>query len=142
MSSRSVRPRSYPRPVQWLYSLYVFLGPAKIVPGSDLRCLCLVRPAESAVLEPLNFASCRYNVKASLQVVNRFLLMPSSISTAKFAQGGQLFARMKLNADISEDTSHGRLILQNVSTVYLAPYDENNPEREPDIVSKTLRSYL
>ncbi len=82
-----------------------------------------------------NFIFCRYNVKASLQLVNRFLLMPSSISTAKFAQGGQLFARMKLNADISEDTSHGRLILQNVNTVYLAPYDENNPTREPEIVS-------
>ena len=48
--------------------------------------------------------------------------MPSTVSTAKFAQGGELFARMKLNSDLSEDTSQGRLVLQNVSTVYLAPH--------------------
>lgn len=65
--------------------------------------------------------------------------MPSTVSTAKFAQGGELFARMKLNSDLSEDTSQGRLVLQNVSTVYLAPHDstasENNPDYQPQTVS-------
>ncbi len=84
------------------------------------------------------FVTCRYNVKASLQMVNRFLLMPSSVSTAKFAQGGELFARMKLNSDLSEDTAHGRLILQNVNTVYLAPYDPNKEETtDPRLVSQS-----
>ena len=78
----------------------------------------------------------RFNVKATLQLVDRFMLMPGTVSVAKFAQGGQLFARMKLNSDVSEDTSHGRLILQNVQTVLLAQCDlEDEDSHEPDVVS-------
>ena len=56
----------------------------------------------------------RFNVKTALQLVNRFLLVPSSsLSGAKYAQGGELFARMKLEDDLSEDSVRGRLILQN-----------------------------
>ena len=73
-------------------------------------------------------------------MVNRFLLMPSSVSTAKFAQGGELFARMKLNSDLSEDTAHGRLILQNVNTVYLAPYDPTK-EKDPEMVSNLYTAW-
>lgn len=73
----------------------------------------------------------KYNVKSALQLVDRFMLMPSAVSTAKFAQNGELFARLTLNAELSEDTSHGRLILQNISTVYLAPYDASRPQETP-----------
>ena len=76
----------------------------------------------------------RYNVKGQLQCVDRFMLMPSTVSTAKYAQNGELFARMKLNSDISEDTSYGRLILQNVHTVYLAKCDAKDGG-EPETVS-------
>lgn len=40
-------------------------------------------------------------------------------STAKYAHNGELFALMSLGKDISEDTSAGRLILNNCSTIYL-----------------------
>ena len=74
-------------------------------------------------------------MKGQLQCVDRFLLMPSSLSTAKYAQNGELFARIKLNSDISEDTAYGRLILQNVHNVYLAKYQPKDPDAEPDKVA-------
>ena len=58
------------------------------------------------------------------------MLMPSTVTVAKFAQGGELFAQMRLVSDISEDTAQGRLILQNVSHVYVAPYDPKLEEQE------------
>ncbi|XP_014678859.1 PREDICTED: probable helicase with zinc finger domain [Priapulus caudatus] len=70
----------------------------------------------------------RYNVTTKLQIINRYLLMPSTVSTAKYAQGGELFARMKLIAEISEDTAAGRLLLNNVQTVVLAPL---SPDGKP-----------
>ena len=76
-----------------------------------------------------SFLPCRYNIKAFIQVVNSFMLIPSSLSTAKYAQSGELFARLKLNSDLSEDTSHGRLVLQNVSTVYLTRDMDSDPEK-------------
>ena len=78
----------------------------------------------------------RYNVKAALQLVSSFLLVPSTFGSAKFAQSGELFARIKLTSSLSEDTAHGRLILQNVQTVYLAPYNPRaKKEEEPKTVS-------
>ncbi len=74
---------------------------------------------------------------ASLQLVTRFMLMPSTVQTAKFVQNGELFARMKLNAEISEDTAEGRLILQNVRCLHLAPHDAKKPaNHEPDKVRR------
>ena len=58
------------------------------------------------------------------------MLMPSTVTVAKFAQGGELFAQMRLMSDISEDTAQGRLILQNVSHVYVAPYNPKQEESE------------
>ena len=63
------------------------------------------------------------------------MLMPSTVSTAKFAQNGELFAKLRLNSDLSEDTSHGRLILQNINTVYVAPYNPLKQEESPGKVS-------
>ena len=68
-------------------------------------------------------------MKSSLQIVDRFLLMPSMLSNARFAQNGELFARLKLVSDISEDTLQGRLILQNVFTVLLAPSDKKKQQQ-------------
>ena len=57
----------------------------------------------------------------SLQLVNRFLLMPGSLSSAKYTRDGELFARLKLEDVLSEDSSAGRLILQNAQTAWVAP---------------------
>lgn len=58
--------------------------------------------------------------------------MPSTVSTAKYAQGGELFARMKLIAEISEDTAAGRLLLNNVQMVLLAQYNPNPDAKAKD----------
>ncbi|XP_066992775.2 probable helicase with zinc finger domain isoform X2 [Anabrus simplex] len=65
----------------------------------------------------------RYNLTAKLHLADCYLLAPSgmSTSTAKYAHLGELFALMNLGKDISEDTSAGRLILNNCTTVLLAP---------------------
>lgn len=64
----------------------------------------------------------KFNITTSLQLVNRFLLMPGSLSAAKFAQDGELFARMKLEDDLSVDSVAGRLILKSTNLVWLAPH--------------------
>lgn len=66
---------------------------------------------------------------AKLHVVNCYLLAPNGManSTAKYAHNGELFALMSLGKDVSEDTSAGRLILNNCSTVYLA--SAKNPSK-------------
>ncbi|XP_070187827.1 probable helicase with zinc finger domain isoform X2 [Littorina saxatilis] len=63
----------------------------------------------------------RFNVTGDLQLVNRFLLMPGALSSAKYTREGELFARLKLEDVLSEDSSAGRLILQNAQTAWVAP---------------------
>lgn len=65
----------------------------------------------------------RYNLSTRLKLANCYLLSPSGVaaSTAKYAHNGELFALMSLGKDVSEDTSAGRLILNNCTTVLLAP---------------------
>ena len=82
----------------------------------------------------LDFMFYRYNITTSLQLVNRFLLMPGALSTAKFAQDGELFARMKLEDDLSVDSVAGRLILQNCNLVWLAPHKESKKQHTPSKV--------
>lgn len=64
----------------------------------------------------------RYNLRTKLQIVSNYLLTPSGMatSTAKYAHSGELFAILVLGKDVSEDTSAGRLILNNCTTVYIA----------------------
>ncbi|KAI8742129.1 helicase with zinc finger domain [Biomphalaria glabrata] len=71
----------------------------------------------------------RFNVTTSLQLVNRFLLMPSLLPTAKYAHGGELFARMKLEDDLSEDSMAGRLILQSSNIAWIADAKKERPEK-------------
>ena len=65
----------------------------------------------------------------SLQLVNRFLLMPSTLSTAKYAHDGELFARMKLEDDLSEDSMGGRLVLQSSHVAWVAEAKKERPEK-------------
>lgn len=63
----------------------------------------------------------RYNLTAKLCLADCYLLAPSGVatSTAKYAHSGELFALMNLGKDVSEDTSAGRLILNNCTTVLI-----------------------
>ncbi|XP_075224399.1 helicase with zinc finger isoform X2 [Lycorma delicatula] len=73
----------------------------------------------------------RYNLTAPLRLANCYLLSPSGVaaSTAKYAHNGELFALMNLGKDISEDTSAGRLILNNCTTVLLAPAKKDSENK-------------
>ncbi|XP_017768424.1 PREDICTED: probable helicase with zinc finger domain isoform X2 [Nicrophorus vespilloides] len=65
----------------------------------------------------------RYNVNTKLMIIHSYLLCPNSTasSTAKYSSCGELFALMHLGKDLSEDTSAGRLILNNCTTILLSP---------------------
>lgn len=65
----------------------------------------------------------RYNLTTNIQVTTTYTLSPSGMatSTAKYAHSGELFALLSLGSkDVSEDTSAGRLILNNCTSVYLS----------------------
>lgn len=64
----------------------------------------------------------RYNLTTKLQITNNYLLSPSGMatSTAKYSHSGELFALLALGKDVSEDTSAGRLILNNCASVYIS----------------------
>lgn len=80
----------------------------------------ILAPAE-AQKHALRCVVYRFNVSASLQLVNRFLLMPGALSSAKYTREGELFARLKLEDVLSEDSMAGRLILQNAQIAWVAP---------------------
>ncbi|XP_055529882.1 probable helicase with zinc finger domain isoform X2 [Wyeomyia smithii] len=67
----------------------------------------------------------RYNLTTRLTIATNYLLTPSGMatSTAKYSHSGELFALMKLGKDVSEDTSAGRLILNNCQAVLIASKD-------------------
>ena len=78
-------------------------------------------------------ANFRFNIlRIELELVKSFMLTPAAKPTAKYAHEGELFARMDLTSDISEDTSHGRLILQNAHTVLIAPAAADTADKSPD----------
>lgn len=64
----------------------------------------------------------RYNLTTKLQITSTYLLSPSGMatSTAKYSHSGELFALLALGKDVSEDTSAGRLILNNCTSVYIS----------------------
>ncbi|XP_071814832.1 probable helicase with zinc finger domain isoform X3 [Apostichopus japonicus] len=62
----------------------------------------------------------KYNVRTSLHIISSFLLVPSRGAGARYAQGGELFALLKLNNQLSSDTMGGRLILNNCNSALLA----------------------
>lgn len=47
--------------------------------------------------------------------------MPGALSSAKYTREGELFARLKLEDVLSEDSMAGRLILQNAQIAWVAP---------------------
>ncbi len=55
-----------------------------------------------------------------LRLCQRYTLVSMSAdSVTKFARQNELFAWLELRDELSEDTKHGRLILDNVTSVIL-----------------------
>lgn len=83
----------------------------------------------------------RYNLSTKLTITTNYLLTPSGMatSTAKYSHSGELFALMTLGKDVSEDTSAGRLILNNCTMVYLSA---SLPAGEPVEDKKRKVSYF
>lgn len=69
----------------------------------------------------------RYNLTTKLKITSNYILTPAGMatSTAKYSLSGELFALMTLGKDISEDTSAGRLILSNCSSVHISALQNN-----------------
>lgn len=82
----------------------------------------------------------RYNLTTKLRITSTYLLAPSGMatSTAKYAHSGELFALMTLGKDISEDTSAGRLILNNCTSVYISDMGGTPAESEKRKVYEAL----
>ncbi|CAG5131356.1 unnamed protein product [Candidula unifasciata] len=76
----------------------------------------------------------RFNVTTSLQIVDRYLLIPSNLSAAKYAHGGELFARMKLEDDLSEDSMAGRLILQSSNVAWVTDGKKERPDKVYEVI--------
>jgi len=62
-----------------------------------------------------------FNALIKVQLASRYLMSasPSNSSTAKYARAGELFGRIELNSELSEDSQAGRLILTKCSSILL-----------------------
>merc|ERR1719228_2623183 len=62
-----------------------------------------------------------FNALLKVQLASRYLLAasPSNSSTAKYARPGELFGRIELNSELSEDSQAGRLILTKCTSILL-----------------------
>ena len=74
----------------------------------------------------------QFNVVSKLQVISKYLLTPTSSnsSTAKYARPGEMFGKMKLGNNLSEDTPAGRLILTNCPTLFISVTKKEVKTRE------------
>lgn len=62
----------------------------------------------------------RFNIKTTLQITSGYMLLPSTVSTAKYSRPGELFGKLELSSEISEDSHHGRLVLSNCNSMLVA----------------------
>lgn len=67
----------------------------------------------------------RFNIKTTLQITSGYILLPSTVSTAKYSRPGELFGKLELSSEISEDSHHGRLVLSNCNSMLVAPVRDN-----------------
>ena len=84
----------------------------------------------------------RFNIKTTLQITNSYLLLPSTAATAKYSRPGELFGKLELSSEISEDSLHGRLVLSNCNTILVSPVlesPENGSAEGGKDVSKPVR---
>lgn len=69
----------------------------------------------------------QFNVKTKLSIIRHYLLTPTSTnsSTAKYARPGELFGKLTLSGSLSEDTTAGRLILTNCTSMMIMDAKNN-----------------
>lgn len=86
----------------------------------------------------------KYNLTTSLRIAHSYLLSPNGManSTAKYSNSGELFALLNLSRDISEDTSAGRLIMNNCITVLLAPDYSEDDDCEFNKIDKAYEALI
>merc|ERR1719376_56596 len=62
-----------------------------------------------------------FNALIKVQLASRYLMSasPSNSSTAKYARPGELFGRIELNSELSEDSQAGRLILTKCTSLLM-----------------------
>ncbi|KAK3583585.1 hypothetical protein CHS0354_039403 [Potamilus streckersoni] len=81
----------------------------------------------------------KYNVTTTLKLLDKFLLIPGTMSTAKYTHDGELFGKMTLDEDLSEDSVGGRLILQNSNVAWMTPRDSKDDQHKlPEKVYEIL----
>lgn len=68
----------------------------------------------------------RFNIKTTLQITSGYMLLPSTVSTAKYSRPGELFGKLELSSEISEDSHHGRLVLSNCNSMLVAPVSDTS----------------
>jgi len=114
---------------QFLYQNYPMPQPASFRPSRAViehsltklnykqRMHDLLYIEEMAQFEQIS----HFNVKVTLKIINKYLLCPTSTnsSTAKYARPGEMFGSMSLRGSLSEDTTAGRLILTNCTSLLL-----------------------
>lgn len=68
----------------------------------------------------------RFNIKTTLQITSGYMLLPSTVSAAKYSRPGELFGKLELSSEISEDSHHGRLVLSNCNSMLVAPVSNSS----------------
>ncbi|KAK4291927.1 hypothetical protein Pmani_035272 [Petrolisthes manimaculis] len=80
----------------------------------------------------------RFNIKTTLQITNSYLLLPSTASTAKYSRPGELFGKLELTSEISEDSHHGRLVLANCNSMLVSPVLHNQKKGRRNVASTEI----
>lgn len=72
-----------------------------------------------------------FNLKSYLHLSKSYLIMPYSVSVANYALAGELYAKLDLSSEVSEDSPQGRLILNNCNSVFVAKTDFSDSANAP-----------
>ncbi|KAM7296200.1 putative helicase with zinc finger domain [Ixodes scapularis] len=62
----------------------------------------------------------RYNIKVFLDIVDTITSSSANASDSYYAQGGELYAKLNLESELTDDTPAGRLVLQNCRLLWLS----------------------
>jgi len=89
-----------------------------------------------------------FNAALNIHVTERYLLSasPSNVSTAKYARPGELFGRIELNSQLSDDSKAGKLILTKCSSILLKNHiepavpEKKKGKKKPEKKRKSLTS--
>ncbi|KAL7639366.1 UNVERIFIED_CONTAM: hypothetical protein RMT77_009867 [Armadillidium vulgare] len=68
----------------------------------------------------------QFNIQSYVQLSKSYMIMPYTVSVANYAMAGELYAKLDLSSEVSEDSPQGRLILNNCNSILVAKPDETN----------------